>query len=124
MNEDQILKQKLSQQSPEMQRWNKIDLLVSEELNDVLSDLSYEEITVISLYRAIHKGFIEIPGVMQFFDNVISLRRSMDRKGRQELVEILKKRPDYIFSAYGESEEKEEKISKFKKIFPWDWGKP
>lgn len=123
MNEDQILKQKLSQQSPEMQRWNKIDLLVSPELNDVLSDLSYEEITVVSLYRAIHKELIEIPGVMQFFDNIISLRRSMDRKGRQELVEILKKRPDYLISGYGE-EEGEEKISKFKKIFPWNWGKP
>jgi len=121
--EDQILKQRISQYSPELQRLSKIDLLVDEKLNDVLSDLETFEITAISIYRALDKEFVKIPGTIEFLDNVVSLRRSRDRLGRQEFVEVLKKRPDYqiLHSSEEESEIDQLKRSFFDKLKPWKW---
>lgn len=105
MNEyEQILKERVTQYSPELQKLKKVDLLV-QELNDALTDLHEREITAIALFRAFHSNIVEIPATMDFIENIISLRRSRDRLGRQEFVEVLKKRPTYYTIPYEFEEE-------------------
>lgn len=111
---DKAIKQKISQYSPELQRLSKVDLLVEDDTKDALTNLSEFEITVISLYRAIDKDFFEIPGTIAFLDNIVSLRRSLEGMGIQNLVEILKKRPDYQFTRGTEEDLEEEVKSGFR----------
>ena len=97
MNDKQLemmLREKVSQYSPELQKLKKLDLLVT-ELNDALTDLHEKEITAIALFRAFNEKIIQIPATIHFMEQLISLRRSRDRLGRQEFVEVLKRRPAY-----------------------------
>lgn len=101
---EQILKERVTQYSPELQKLKKVDLLV-QELNDALTDLHEREITAIALFRAFHNNIIDIPATISFIEQLISLRRSRDRLGRQEFVEVLKKRPTYYTIPYEFEEE-------------------
>ena len=101
---EQILKEKVTEYSPELQKLKKVDLLVT-ELNDALTDLHEKEITAIALFRAFNSNIIEIPATINFIEELISLRRSRDRLGRQEFVEVLKKRPSYFVHPYDFEEE-------------------
>jgi hypothetical protein len=107
MNYEEMLRERVTQYSPELQRLRKIDLLV-EELNDALTDLHEKEITAIALFRALNKHIIEIPATLKFVEELISLRRSRDRLGRQEFVEVMKKRPSYSVIPYEFENEEEE----------------
>lgn len=94
-----LLKQKVTQFSPELQRLQKVDMLLNDK-SDGMSDLHEREVTAIALYRALHNKIIPIPATMMFLDEFISLRRSRDRLGRQEWVNILKGRPAYVVNPY------------------------
>jgi len=91
---EQILREKVSQYNPQLQVLKKMDLLV-ELNNDALSDLEELQITTISLFRALNKHYVQLPGTMEFMEGYVSLARSRRRLGRQEFVEVLKRRPDY-----------------------------
>jgi len=109
MNLQQIeksLKEKVTETSPELQRLKRYDLIVT-EINDALSDLHEREITAIASFRAFNNNIIQIPTTMSFIENIISLRRSRDRLGRQEFVELYKRRPSYIINPYSFEEESE-----------------
>lgn len=92
--DEQILRERASQYNPQLQVLKKMDLLV-ELNNDALSDLEELQITTISLFRAINTHYVELPGTMAFMEGYVSLARSRRRLGRQEFVEVLKRRPDY-----------------------------
>ena len=119
MNEkqlEQMLKEKVSQYSPELQKLKKVDLLVT-ELNDALTDLHEREITAIALFRSFHEGIIPIPATMHFMEQLISLRRSRDRLGRQEFVEVLKRRPTYSTNPYDFEIEEEQAAEQRRSLF-------
>ncbi len=96
---ESILKERVSQYSPELQKLKKVDLLV-QEMNDALTDLHEREITAIALFRAFNSNIVKIPATVKFLDELMSLRRSRDRLGRQEFVEVLKRRPSYSIVPY------------------------
>jgi hypothetical protein len=101
MNQEEIEKvlgERVTQYTPELQKLKKVDLLVT-ELNDALTDLHEREITAISLYRTLNL-IMQIPATSYFIEQLISLRRSRDRLGRQEFVEVLKRRPAYYTIPY------------------------
>ncbi len=93
------LQERVTEFSPELQRLKKIDSIVT-DMSDGMSDLHEREITAISLFRAFDASIIPIPGVMCFMENFMSLRRSRDRLGRQEFVNVLKHRPSYVINPY------------------------
>lgn len=113
---EKSIKEEITDLNPELQRFKRYDLIVTES-NDALSDLHEREITAIASFRAFHEGIIEIPTTMNFLDNIISLRRSRDRQGRQEFVELYKRRPSYIVNPYSFEEEEEEEGIKQKTSF-------
>jgi hypothetical protein len=104
--EQQQLKQqvKASRQNsttsnPELVKLQKADILVSKETYDGLTDLSVDEINAFSVVYTVHdmlirsgiaEGIVEIIGLIE---KIMSLRRSRDRQGIKELVEILKDHP-------------------------------
>jgi len=92
--DEQILQEKASQYNPQLQVLKKIDLLV-ELNNDALSDLEDLQVTTIALYRALDEHYVKLPGTMAFLNDYVSLVRSRRRLGRQEFVEVLKRRPEY-----------------------------
>lgn len=99
MDTKEILREKVTEFSPELQRLRKVDNLVS-DTSDGMSDLHEREITGIALFRALNENIIPIPATMCFINNFISLRRSRDRLGRQEFVNVLKHRPSYMINPY------------------------
>lgn len=108
-NHKRILETRVTQYNPELLKLEKVDLLVADECEDSLSDLAEKEITCIAAYRAFNDYIIEIPAMMSFLDNIISLRRSRNAQTAQNLVEILKRRPTYYHSPFDhEIEEKQE----------------
>jgi len=119
---ESILKERVSQYSPELQKLKKVDLLV-QEMNDALSDLHEREITPIALFRTLNSNIIKIPATIKFLDELMSLRRSRDRLGRQEFVEVLKKRPGYTIVPYEFEEEEyqaeQQKKSWLSRLFPF-----
>ena len=66
--------------------------------NDDLSDLTELEILAIAAYTATNNQICPLPWFMSFRGDYIKLRKSKGRMSRQELVEILKKRPTYNYS--------------------------
>jgi len=66
--------------------------------NDDLSDLSELEIYAIAAYTATNNKICPLPFFMSFREQYVRLRKSKGRMSRQELVEILKKRPTYNYS--------------------------
>ena len=66
--------------------------------NDDLSDLTELEILAIAAYTACNDKVCELPWFMSFRGQYVKLRKSKGRMSRQELVEILKKRPTYNYS--------------------------
>ena len=92
--DEKILKENMSQYNPQLMALKKMDLLV-ELNNDALSDLEDLQVTTISLFRALDLNYVKLPGTMAFLEGYTSLVRSRRRLGRQEFVEVLKRRPDY-----------------------------
>ena len=66
--------------------------------NDDLSDLTELEILAIAAYTATNDIVCPLPWFMSFREQYVRLRKSKGRMSRQELVEILKKRPTYQYS--------------------------
>ncbi len=99
MDTKAILKEHVTDMSPELQRLKKVDILINDN-GDSMSDLHEREITAISLFKALDEHIIKIPASIAFMDHFISLRRSRDRLGRQEWVNILKSRPSYTVNPY------------------------
>lgn len=62
---------------------------------DDLSDLTELEILAISAYSAVNSRICPLPFFTEFKKEYIRLRKSKGRMSRMELVEILKKRPNY-----------------------------
>lgn len=94
MNTRAILKAKVTEFSPELQRLQKIDNLIN-DTSDGMSELHEFEITTISLYRALDSHIVPLPATMALLNSIKSLRISNDRKGRQEFVTVLKRAPVY-----------------------------
>ena len=65
---------------------------------DDLSDLTELEILAIASYTAVNDEICPLPFFMSFKKGYIRLRKSKGIMSRQELVEILKKRPTYQYS--------------------------
>ncbi len=102
----EVMEKKVSHYNPELAKLEKVDLLVDDHCKDSLSDLAEKEITCIAAYRALNSRVIEVPAMMDFLDNIISLRRSRNAQTAQNLVEILKRRPTYYHSPFdAETEE-------------------
>ncbi len=95
-----VMSQKVTTYNPELVKLEKVDLLVDDQCKDSLSDLQEKEITCIAAYRAFNDEILEIPAMMSFLDNIISLRRSRNAQTAQNLVEILKRRPNYYHDPY------------------------
>ena len=110
-----ILKEKVSQYSPELQKLKKVDTLVT-EMSDALTDLHEREITAIALFRAFN-NIIPIPATISFMEELMSLRRSRDRLGRQEFVEVLKRRPGYTIIPYDFEIEEEQAAEQRRGLF-------
>ncbi len=85
----EILRQKVTEFSPELQRLRKADSITTDN-SDAMSDLHEREIAAMALLRALHNKVVPIPGTMDFLDNLKSLRRSRDRMGRTEFVKVMK----------------------------------
>ncbi len=98
--EKSVMERRVSHFNPELAKLEKVDLLVADECKDSLSDLAEKEITCIAAYRALNNRVIEIPAMMDFLDNIVSLRRSRNAQTAQNLVEILKRRPTYYHSPF------------------------
>jgi len=115
LNADQkrVMSQKVTNYNPELVKLEKVDLLVADECKDSLSDLQEREITCIAAYRAFNDHVVQIPAMMSFLDNIISLRRSRNAQTAQNLVEILKRRPNYFHDPY-DSENEEQQNGKKK----------
>lgn len=96
MADKQILKEKLSLEVPEMRKTRMMEQLFSDELNENFTDLDFDEIRAIAFYNAVHSNIIELPAVKALLDKHMSLKRSLDRKGRQEAVAILKRPVQYV----------------------------
>lgn len=99
-DQQKVMGQKVSKYNPELVKLEKVDLLVDDDCKDSLSDLQEREITCIAAYRAFNNHIVEIPAMMDFLDNIISLRRSRNAQTAQNLVEILKRRPNYTHDPY------------------------
>lgn len=95
MDTESILREKVTQYSPELQRLKKIDSLLVDD-SDTLYELPQEQQIATALFRAFDENIIKIPATMSFIENVASLSRSLDRKGRQEFVTVLKRAPTYM----------------------------
>ena len=112
-----VLKEKLSQEIPEMKKTKMMENLFSDELNTSLTDLDYDEIRAITFYKAVN-NIIPLPSIMSLLNEHMKLKRSLDRKGRQEAVTILKKPVRYIPQyPYPLEQTTEGKLAKLKKIF-------
>jgi len=96
MVDKQILKEKLSQEVPEAKKTMMMEQLFSNELNENFTDLDFDEIRAITFYNAVNEHIIKLEAVKSLLDKHMSLKRSLDRKGRQEAVAILKKPVQYI----------------------------
>lgn len=94
-----LLQDRVTEFSPELQRLRKMDGIVTDS-GDAMSDLHEREIAAIALFRALNTKIIPIPATMYFLENLASLRRSRDRMGRSEFVNILKGRPSYSINPY------------------------
>ncbi len=103
---------------PEVRKTLMIEKFLGEELNENFSDLDYDEIRAISFYRAID-GIIPLPNLMNLFEHHMSLKRSLDRKGRQEAVTIFKRPIQYIghYPYPIEEDQPTKKVSWLGKIF-------
>lgn len=113
----EVLREKLSQEIPEMKKTKMMENLFSDELNTSLTDLDYDEIRAITFYKAIN-NIIPLPSIMSLLNEHMKLKRSLDRKGRQEAVTILKKPVKYIPQyPYPVEQTAEGKFAKLKKIF-------
>lgn len=86
--------------TPEMETIGMVKDLTKE---DDLSDLTELEILAIASYTATNDIICPLPFFMSFKEGYIRLRKSKGRMSRQELVEILKKRPNY-YQSYNEQE--------------------
>lgn len=85
--------------NPEVIKYQHVDKM-GDRGRDDLTDLADREITAMALYRAFNEQIAPIPATMAFLDHIHSLRRSRNRMGRQELVEILKRPPTYNKQEY------------------------
>jgi len=98
--DEEILKQRVSQYSPELQRLNKVDWLAQHE---PFYHLNRDQVLAFALYRAFHEfSGIKIDGTIKFLENYCNLSPSIDRLGRQEIVVILAKPPRYQVVEGGE----------------------
>jgi hypothetical protein len=89
----------VSEYAPEVQMYKKIDML-SYKPEDAYTDVQVRQVVTITALRAFHEHICKIPVIMTFLDEYLSLIRSRDRMGRQELVEILKKGGRLTYEIY------------------------
>jgi len=92
--EKKVLEGNVTQYSRDLQWFKRTDNLV-ELNNDALADLEEIQIVACSLIDALDGEIIPVPAVKKFKDRYVSLTRSRRRLGRQEYVEVLKRRPNY-----------------------------
>lgn len=105
MDTESILKEKVTQFSPELQRLKKIDSLLVDD-SDTLYEIPQEQQTAISLFRALDQNIVKIPATMCFIANMTSLSRSLERRGRLEFVTVLKRAP--IYAGMPETDEQQD----------------
>lgn len=96
-------------------KYEKVDRLTEDDRDD-MTDLADREITAIALYRAFNDHICPIPSTMAFIQHVHSLRRSRDRMGRQEWVEIFKRPPSYSRMPYDWEEEEKQNPGMWQKF--------
>ena len=112
---------------PIHKRFQKLENLIADEVNDALTDLSEEEINTVTIFYAISKYFDKDLPVLEFLLNKkLSLMRSRDRLGRQEYLQGLKETKEVVIPPQPiphkvEEEQKaaapQQKVSWFKRIF-------
>jgi hypothetical protein len=89
--------------NPELMMWGFVERLTSNKPEDIymLTELSNEEILCIANYKALSKFLRqdtpsnELVASDEFLEWVMKLRPSLQRKSRNELVTILKRKPSY-----------------------------
>ena len=103
---------------PIHKRFQKLENLIDEEVNDALSDLTEEEINIIAIYMAFNRY---LDGQLKVLDYLLtkkmSLMRSRDRLGRQEYLQGLKDSKEvYVpYQPIPHASEVEDKIEEKKK---------
>ena len=112
---------------PVHKRFQKLENLISEEINDALTDLSEEEINIVSIYYSFVKflGENNVSTIEYLLNRKLSLMRSRDRLGRQEYLQGLKETKEVIIPPqpiphFSEDEKRPvttEKVSFIRKLF-------
>ena len=118
---------------PIHKRFQKLENLIADEVNDALTDLTEEEINIIAIFYAISKYFDgNLPVLEYILNKKLSLMRSRDRLGRQEYLQGLKETKEVVIPPQPiphrtEEEQKaaapQQKVSWFKRIFSRGRGK-
>ena len=111
---------------PIHKRFQKLENLIADEVNDALTDLTEEEINIIAIFYAISKYFDgNLPVLEYILNKKLSLMRSRDRLGRQEYLQGLKETKEVVIPPQPiphrtEEEQKttpQQKVRWFKRIF-------
>jgi len=92
---------------------------LSEDPNNVLTDISDLEIFAESIYKAFNDNCAEIPTTLALFSIIKTLRPSRNREGRKEVLKA--HQPRAAYNVYhipfpGEEEEKVKSKSLFEKL--------
>jgi hypothetical protein len=107
---------------PDIERLKFIKFLADKNGNEVLSDLSNDEIKCIALFRALdshlkqENDVLGLPSINVFFTEIIKLRASKDRESRKELVACIKGHSpvyNYGSAALNDDEKKPGLMDKF-----------
>ncbi len=112
----QLLKEKLSLETPEAKQSELMLKMFDEELNENFLDVDYDELRMAVFYLSVDEGIIPLPTIRYMILKHLSLKRSIDRKGRQEGSAILK-RPVIYSPLYPYPVETKKKTSFVSKIF-------
>ncbi|RLI76767.1 hypothetical protein DRP04_12340 [Archaeoglobales archaeon] len=125
MNEEQDIFSLIDKQFKELpvhKRFQKLENLIADELNDALTDLSEEEINTTTIFCAFSKYFGDLPILEFLLKKKLSLMRSRDRLGRQEYLQGLKETkevliPQPIPHKTEEEQKTTQKVSLIRRIF-------
>ena len=116
-----LIEKPITLEFPELKRAKLMDSLIDPKLNDNLLEIDFEQMITFAIYETIHENIIEIPSIYTLIQKIKSYSRSLDRKGRQEVVKILTRGAIRYQILTHQKDEKDEdvkeKVSVFSRIF-------
>ena len=89
--------EKLFKELPFHKRFRGLETLISDEVNDALSDLSEEDANILTVYFALNKHYDNNLQALEYMlRKKMSLMRSRERLGRQEYLKGLGESKDVV----------------------------